>query len=301
MGAEIWGRKGGTLAPLAVRGGALHGIPYTLPVASAQVKSAIVLAALHARGETAIAQPALSRDHTERMLRAMGNPVREDGLRLTVTPGPLKAIDVRVPGDFSAAVFWLVAAVCHPNARVRIANVGMNPGRTGALDVLLAMGARIRQEKVREEGGEPVADLVAESSDLRAAEIRGDLIPRLIDEVPALSVAACFARGTTVVADAQELRVKESDRIAATVQELSLLGADAEERPDGMVVRGTGVLNGARVQSHGDHRLAMSMAIAGLLASGETVVNGSDAASISYPSFWQHLGHVTGESRRGRD
>jgi 3-phosphoshikimate 1-carboxyvinyltransferase len=227
------------------------------------------------------------------MLRAMGSTIEEEGLTLTVRPGPLKAADVSIPGDISAAAFWLVAAVCHPNARLRLRNVGVNPGRTGILDVLKSMGARISIEEQHLEGGEPTADLVVESSSLEGVELGGDLIPRILDEVPVLAVAACFARGTTTIKDAQELRVKESDRVRATVRQLSRLGASIEERPDGMVIHGTGKLKGGRVRSHSDHRLAMTLAIAGLLAEGETIVEGAEAASVSYPQFWEHLDNLS--------
>ena len=208
MGAQILGRNGDTLAPLVIRGGSLNGIEYMMPVPSAQVKSSIILAGLFAQGETVLHQPAPSRDHTERIVRAMGGDVREDGLSLVLKPGKLSAVDVAVPGDISAAAFWMVAALCHPDARVTIRGVGVNPTRGGITETLEAMGARISRENIRLEGGEPVADLVVESSDLSAVEVGGELIPRIIDELPALAVAACFARGTTVIRDAQELRVK---------------------------------------------------------------------------------------------
>ena len=289
MGASVMGRSNDTLAPLVIKGGRLEGIEYVLPVASAQVKSCVILAGLSASGETVIHQPAPSRDHTERMLRAMGAPVEERELTLVVRPGQLTATDMMVPGDISAAAFWLVAGACHPNARVRIENVGINPGRTGILEALQTMGARIRLEGQRLEGAEPVADLVVESSPLKGAEIAGDLIPRILDEVPVLAVAACFAKGTTVIKDARELRVKESDRVKTTVRELSRLGASIEERPDGMVIHGIGQLKGDRVRSHGDHRLAMALGVAGLLGRGETLVEGAHAAAVSYPRFWDHL------------
>lgn len=289
MGAEITGRKGGSLAPLVIHGTSLHGIEHTLPVASAQVKSSLLLAGLYAQGETVLHQPAQSRDHTERMLRAMGAHLVEDGLTIIVRPSELTALDIEVPGDISSAAFWLVAGACHPQASVTVTNVGVNPSRTGILDVLQQMGASITLRNHRTQGGEPVADIQVRSSQLQAVEVGGDLIPRMIDELPLLAVAACFAKGSTVIRDAQELRVKETDRISTTVQELSKLGARVEERPDGMVIHGTGKLSGARCRSHGDHRLAMSLAIAGLLASGETVVQGAQAAKVSYPEFWQHL------------
>ena len=204
-------------------------------------------------------------------------------------PGELSAVDVEVPGDISSAAFWMVAGTCHPDARIRIKGVGINPSRSGILEVLDAMGARIARENPRTEGGEPVADLLVESGDLHGVEVAGDLIPRLIDEVPALAVAACFASGTTTIRDAQELRAKESDRVSTVVKELSRLGARIEELPDGMVIHGTGRLAGGVCRSHGDHRLAMALAVAGTLADGETAVDGSQVVGVSYPEFWEHM------------
>ncbi len=300
MGAQVTGRKGGSLAPLVLRGGSLQGIEYVLPVASAQVKSCILLAGLSAAGDTVIHQPALSRDHTERMATAMGATVQEDGLALALRPGPLRAVDIPVPGDISSAAFWIVAGLCHPNSRVLVRGVGLNPSRTGIIDALMAMGAgdNLRLIAERTEGGEPVADLLITTGQLQGTEIGGDMIPRILDEVPILAVAACFADGETIIRDADELRVKESDRIATTVGELSRLGANIEAREDGMVIRGTGRLNGAACQSHGDHRLAMAMAVCGLLADGETEVHGAADASVSYPSFWNHLDELAGNRHR---
>lgn len=291
MGAAVTARHNGALAPLVIQGGSLKGIEYDLPVASAQVKSCIMLAGLAADGVTTIRQPALSRDHTERMVSAMGATVEQDGLELRLTPTELTAVDIAVPGDVSSAAFWLVAALCHPDSRVLIQGVGLNPSRTGIIDALQAMGAGDSLQLIdpRTEGGEPVADLLVTPAELRGAEIGGDLIPRILDEVPILAVAACFADGETVIRDAEELRVKESDRIATTVSELSRLGANIEARDDGMVIRGTGRLSGAAGSSHGDHRLAMSLAICGLLADGAVEVLGAPDAAVSYPTFWQDL------------
>ena len=296
MGAGIAGRANDTLAPLAIRGGSLKGIEYTMPVASAQVKSSVILAGLAAEGRTVLRQPARSRDHTERMVSAMEGRIRIDGLTLEMEPGPLAAVDVRVPGDISSAAFWIVAALCHPNARVNVSGVGVNPTRAGILTALETMGARITRRNPRTEGGEPVADLLVESSELTCIDVGGDMVPLIIDELPVLAVAACFASGTTNVRDAQELRVKESDRISTTVKELSALGARIEERPDGMVVEGTGCLAGSAVQSHGDHRLAMALAVAGLVSQGDTIVEGAEAADVSYPQFWDHLQALSGEA-----
>ncbi|MCH8109360.1 MAG: 3-phosphoshikimate 1-carboxyvinyltransferase [Chloroflexi bacterium] len=289
MGASIMGRSNDSLAPLAIRGGNLHGIDYEMPVASAQLKSSILIAGLYAKGKTIVRQPAASRDHTERMMTAMGADVKIDGLNVTVRPSELTSLDVRIPADVSGAAFWLVAGLCHPNARIRISGVGINPSRAGVLDVLKSMGARIKIENVREEAGEPSADLIAESSQLEGIEIFGETIPKVIDELPVLALAACFAKGTTVIRDAQEMRVKESDRIHATVEGLTKLGAKIEERPDGMVIHGGASLNGAECDSFGDHRIAMTMAIAGLLAQGETVISGAESVAVSYPAFWDTL------------
>jgi 3-phosphoshikimate 1-carboxyvinyltransferase len=217
--------------------------------------------------------------------------VETDGLDLLLHPGPLRAVDVLVPGDISSAAFWMVAGLCHPNSRVLVRGVGLNPSRTGIIDALLAMGAGPGLQVVEErtEGGEPVADLLLTPTELKGAEIAGDLIPRILDEIPVLAVAACFASGDTVIRDAAELRVKESDRIATTVEELRRLGAKIEARDDGMVIHGTGRLTGAGVYSHSDHRLAMALAVAGLLADGETTVHGAGDASVSYPEFWDDL------------
>ena len=303
MGAQILGRQDDSLAPLVVRGGSLQGIEYDLPMASAQVKSAIMLAGLSASGDTVIHQPALSRDHTERMVLAMGGKIEKNDLDLVIHPAELNAVDITVPGDISSAAFWMVAGLCHPNARILIQSVGLNPSRTGIVDVLQAMGAGDSLQLVnqRTEGGEPVADILVTSTELHGVEIGGDMIPRMLDEVPILAVAACFATGNTVIRDAAELRVKETDRIATTVEELTRLGAKIEPREDGMIIRGrqagASELTGADCESHGDHRLAMSMAVAGLLASGETTVHGAADASVSYPEFWQDLDLLLEEAR----
>jgi len=294
MGAGVQGRDNNSKAPLVIRGGNLRGIEYNMPVASAQLKSCIIIAGLFARGETTLHQPAASRDHTERMLQHMGATLAEDALTVTVKPGqPLRALDVHIPADISSAAYWLVAGVCHPSARITVTNVGINPTRAGVIEALQAMGANLTISSRRIEGGEEVADVTAESSDLTGTEIGGELIPRLLDEAPVLALAACFARGTTVIRDAQELRVKESDRIKTTVQELSRFGARIQEQPDGMVVHGTGGLRGAVGHSHGDHRLAMTLGIAGLLAKGEAEIRGAEVASISYPGFWDDLDSLT--------
>ncbi|MFQ5987653.1 MAG: 3-phosphoshikimate 1-carboxyvinyltransferase [Dehalococcoidia bacterium] len=297
MGAEIWGRGGDSLSPLAIKGNQLKGIEYRLPVASAQLKSAILIAALFAQGETIVEEPAPSRDHTERLLRAMGAKVEGDGTRIILVPGPapLLPIDLRIPGDISSAAFWLVAGAIHPNAKIKVNATGINPTRGGIIEVLSDMGAKLSIERERIEGGEPVADLTVESSDLVGRQIGGSIIPRLIDEIPLIAVAGSLARGTTMIRDAAELRVKETDRIRATVRELSRLGADIEELPDGMIVHGGRTLKGGECSSHLDHRLAMTLGIAALIAQGETVIHDAEVVAMSYPAFWHDLERLTGQ------
>ncbi len=295
MGAQIWARGGDSLAPLAIHGRPLQGVRHRLPVASAQLKSCLLLAGLFATGETVVEEPAASRDHTERLLRAMGADLHSQGNVVTVRPTKaLRPLDIEVPGDISSAAPWLVAGAVHPHARVTIKGVGVNSTRTGIIDILREMGARITLSGQRDVGGEPVADLTVESSALRGhEEIAGALIPRAIDELPLVALAACFANGKTVIRDAQELRVKESDRVAVTAQELRRLGARIEERPDGMVVQGPIPLRGALGESHGDHRLAMLLGVAGVLAGGESVVSGAADVAVSYPGFWDDLASLS--------
>ena len=296
MGARIAGRDGGTKAPLAVQGRRLQGISYEMPVASAQVKSALVLAGLFAGGETALTEPGPTRDHPERMLQAMGADIRfGEGPQVSVRPleRELNALSLRVPGDISAAAPWLVLGAVHPDAELRLKAVCVNPTRTGIIDALQAMGADLRIEEERTWGAEPVADIVVRSSSLQGTVIGGDLVPRAVDELPLLALAGCLAAGETVIKDAQELRVKESDRIATTAAALRRMGAEIEERPDGFAISGGGGLRGARVSSHGDHRLAMMLAVAGAVADTETDIRTSEAVAVSYPMFWQDYERVT--------
>jgi 3-phosphoshikimate 1-carboxyvinyltransferase len=298
MGARIDGRDGGRLAPLSIRGGGLHGIRYALPEASAQTKSAILLAGLFAAGDTIVEEQQPSRDHTERMLAAMGARIGREGPAVRLTPGArLAPLSMRVPNDISAAAFWMVAAAIHPDAELRLTGVGMNPTRTGIIDVLRAMGADIAVEEERQVAGEPAADIVVRSSRLQGATIEGAMIPRLIDEIPVIAVAAAFAEGTTVIRDASELTVKESNRIASTVSQLAALGAAITEQPDGMTIEGGGGLHVGSVESFADHRLAMALAVAGLVASGDVRIRGAEAVAISYPDFWTHLSQVTGGAK----
>jgi 3-phosphoshikimate 1-carboxyvinyltransferase len=291
MGANIWGRGGDKLAPLAIRGGDLHGISYTLPLPSAQLKSAVLIAGLFAVGNTTVTEVIVSRDHTERLLDAMGASVERGDGTITIAPlgDSMHCVDLSVPGDTSSAAYWLVAGAVHPHAKVAVRRVGLNPTRTGIIDVLKEMGAKLRIENEQMEGGEPIGDVVIESSELRGLEIDGDIVPRLIDEIPLIVVAACAAAGTTRIRGAAELRVKESDRIASIVQELSKLGARVEEFPDGMAIHGGTPLRGAQCSSRGDHRLAMALGIAGLIAEGETEVDRCEAVDVSYPAFWSDM------------
>jgi 3-phosphoshikimate 1-carboxyvinyltransferase len=297
MGAVIDGRSNGNLAPLAIRGGGrkTQSIDFISPVASAQVKSAVLLAGLYADGETSIDEPSKSRDHTERMLRFFGVGLKEKGtlvkLRGRQALRPQGPIDI--PSDISSAAFFLVAACIVPGSDLTIKNVGVNPTRTGIIEILSAMGGDISFENPRDQAGEPVADLRVRYRKLRAVEIGGTLIPRAIDEIPVLSVAASYAEGTSIIKDASELRVKESDRIATTVAELKKMGAYVTERPDGMEITGKETLDGAICESHGDHRIAMSLAVAGLAARGETVVRDTDWIETSFPGFDRLLRQVT--------
>ena len=293
MGANIDG-KDGNLCPLTVSGSALHGITYTLPVASAQLKSAILLAGLFAEGETTVVEPAPSRDHTERMLRGLGVDVRTDGNVITLTPPEqLTAVDVAVPGDISSAAYFLVAGCIVPNSEITIRNVGINPTRTGILDVLRDMGADIELVNCTDDV-EPVCDIIVRSSRLHGTRIGGDIIPRLIDELPVIAVAAAFAEGETVICDAQELKVKESNRIAAMVSELSKTGCDITETEDGMVIRGGKPLHGAQFACYADHRVAMSMAVCALACKGDSVLEDPDCVAISYPTFFDALHGLEG-------
>ncbi|NHC33748.1 3-phosphoshikimate 1-carboxyvinyltransferase [Scytonema millei] len=295
MGAQIWGRKGNSLAPLAIQGQNLKPIHYQSPIASAQVKSCILLAGLMTEGKTTVTEPALSRDHSERMLQAFGAQLSVDPQIHSVTvtgPAQLQGQQVVVPGDISSAAFWLVAGAIVPDSELVVENVGVNPTRTGILAALEMMGADIQLENQRVVAGEPVADLRVRSGDLKACTIAGDLIPRLIDEIPILAVAAVFANGTTVIRDAAELRVKESDRLAAMATELNRMGAKVTELPDGLEISGGTALRGTEVDSYTDHRIAMSLAIAALNASGTTTISRAEAAAISYPDFIPTLQQV---------
>lgn len=297
MGADISGRCRKTRAPLAINGKKLKGIQYKIPVASAQVKSAILLAGLQAEGETSVTEPALSRDHTERMLQHFGVPVSRSGLTVSLR-GPCclrSGGGIAIPGDISSAAFFIVAASIIPSSDITVTGVGINPTRTGILDVLGRMGVKITLQNVREECGEPVADIRVTHAPLNGISIGGDIIPRLIDEIPVLSVACVFARGETVITGANELKYKETNRIEAVVSELSKMGAQITELPDGMLIKGTGKLKGARCNSRGDHRMAMALSVAGLAAEGETVIEDASCIEISFPLFLNVLNSITVE------
>ena len=293
MGATITGRSGGNLAPLAIQGQQLRGATIRTPVASAQVKSALVLAALTARGDTTVIEPVQSRDHSERMLRAFGAQLSVGGPGLTevrVTPGSsLRGQEVIVPGDISSAAFWLVAGAITPGADLTVQHVGLNPSRTGVLDVLEQMGARIEVLNRREVAGEPVGDLRVTHGPLQAFTIGAELIPRLVDEIPVLAVAACYAEGVSRVSGAEELRVKETDRLAVMARQLGAMGARIEEFADGLAIQGGVALHGAEVDSETDHRVAMSLAVAAQVAHGPTLLHRPGAAAVSYPGFWDDL------------
>ncbi|OLB02036.1 MAG: 3-phosphoshikimate 1-carboxyvinyltransferase [Nitrospirae bacterium] len=307
MGAMIAGRKGGELAPLAVSGSRLHGIAYVSSVASAQVKSALLLAALSAEGVTRITEPYRSRDHTERLFRHFGIPIQEDGSAVVV-PGHLSVgwagKELPLPGDLSAAAFFVVGASIVPGSDLTITGVGINPTRTGLLDALTGMGANIQVLNRREQAGEPVADLRVRSAALHGIRVGAERIPETIDEFPILCVAAALAEGETTITGAQELRVKESDRIATMAIELTKMGAAITETPDGLIIRGSGAratrrLRGASCHSHGDHRVAMSLAIAGLVADAPTRIEDAGCIDTSFPGFEVKLLELLTQSGRG--
>ena len=291
MGADITSDRGNDCAPLTIKGHPLQAIHYDSPVASAQVKSCVLLAGLYADGPVSVTEPALSRNHTELMLSSFGASVTSEGTTATILPDPhLVGQKVSVPGDISSAAYFICAALMVPGSEVRIRNVGINPTRDGILRVVRAMGADIEYQNVREQAGEKTADLLVRyTKDLHGTVIEGDLIPTLIDEIPVIAVLAATAEGETVIRDAQELRVKESDRLTIMVDSLNAMGCDIEGTPDGMVIRGGHPLKGAQIDSHLDHRIAMSFAVASLVAEGTTVIQNAECVNISYPEFYEDL------------
>jgi 3-phosphoshikimate 1-carboxyvinyltransferase len=294
MGADISASSDDNYPPLSITGGGLRPITYEMPVASAQVKSAVMLAGLYAEGETVVMEKARSRDHTERMLPAYGADVRAEGLRVSVKGGPeMRAVDMEVPGDFSSAAFFVVAAAITRGSELLIRNTGINPTRAGLLKVLADMGARISVENVRHVSGEPVGDIVCSYSRLRGVDVDPEMVPSLIDEFPVLCVAAALAEGVTSIRGAGELRVKESDRISVVANALRAMGVEVDEFPDGMSIKGRESLKGAVIDSMGDHRVAMSFAVASLAAEDVTVIDRSEAVNVSFPGFFDILRRVS--------
>jgi 3-phosphoshikimate 1-carboxyvinyltransferase len=289
MGARVDGRDEGRHAPLVVRGGGLHGIDYTLPVDSAQTKAAVLLAGLHAEGETVVRERVPVRAHTEEMLADAGADIEVDGLTVRLRPSELRPFELDVPGDPSQAAYWVVAATIIPGSDLVVEDVYVGRARATFLDVLSRMGADIELTEVRPN----VADLRVRSADLVATDVGGAEVPGLVDEIPVLAVAAAVAKGVTTFADAAELIVKESDRVATTTSELQAMGVGTEARADGLIVRGGSRFHGGTVRSHGDHRIAMAMAVAGLAAEGETIIDGWDAVATSYPGFDEDLERCT--------
>jgi 3-phosphoshikimate 1-carboxyvinyltransferase len=295
MGAVVLADKD-EFAPLHIRGGHLAGIDYKLPLASAQVKSCVLLAGLYASGKTSVTEPLPTRDHTERMLKYLGTRITKQGLKTTITGGAgLKGKTISVPGDISSAAFWLVAGCIVPGARVVLKNVGINPTRNGIIAVLREMGADIKIKDKREYGAEPVADLEVNAGPLRGIAIDKKIIPNIIDEIPVLAVAAACAQGRTVISGAAELRVKETDRIRSVVTQLAKMGARIEEKEDGMIIQGPARLRGAVVSSFGDHRTAMSLAVAALVADGRTVIRDTECINTSFPGFEKILRKLAGQ------
>ena len=290
MGADIASLRDNNCAPLRIAGSPLHGIHYTSKVSSAQVKSCILLAGLYADGLTSVTEPSVSRNHTELMLRGFGANVVCRDKTAAITPDPeLIGQKIEVPGDISSAAYFIAAGLIVPGSEILVKNVGINPTRDGIIRVCQAMGADITLLNKREHGGEPVADILVRYSSLEATTIEGEIIPTLIDELPMIAVMACFAKGTTVIKDAAELKVKESDRIAVMVDNLSRMGAHITATDDGMIIEGGFPLHGAEIDSHLDHRIAMSFAVAALASEGETTIKDADCVKISYPHFYEDL------------
>lgn len=290
MGASIDGRENATYTPISIRGGSLNSISYASPVSSAQVKSSILLAGLFAKGTTTVTEPEKSRDHTERMLKAFGCEVEVENNKVSINGNQeLTATDVIVPGDISSAAFFLVAGSIVPNSEILLKNVGVNPTRTGILTVLERMGANITLEDEKVVNGEPIANIRVKSSKLKSTVIGGAEIPTCIDELPILALAAALADGETIIKDAQELRVKETDRIKTVVTELTNLGVSIEATKDGMIIQGNSSLKGTNVNSHGDHRMGMMLSIAALLAKGDTIIENTECIAVSFPNFKEQL------------
>ena len=294
MGADITSLKGNGCAPLRIQGKNLKAIHYSSPVASAQVKSCVLLAGMYADGITSVTEPVLSRNHTELMLNYFGAGVTSEGTTASIHPEPvLEAREVQVPGDISSAAYFIAAGLLTPGSEILLKNVGINPTRDGMLKVCRSMGAQITLLNEKQDG-EPTADLLIRSSELHGTTIEGTIIPSLIDELPMIAVMACFAQGTTVIRDARELRVKESDRITVMVDNLKRMGADIEGTEDGMIIRGGKPLHGAQIDSHMDHRVAMSFAVAGTICDGPLIIQNGECVNISYPAFYDDLYRLGG-------
>ena len=290
MGANIVSLNGNDCAPLRICGRSLHGITYNSPVASAQVKSCVLLAGLYADAPVSVTEPVLSRNHTELMLSGFGAKITSSGTTATIEPNPeLKGMQIKVPGDISSAAYFIAAGLMVPNSEILIKNVGINPTRDGILRVVKEMGGDITILNKKMSGGEPTCDLLVRTSTLKGVTVGGDIIPTLIDEIPMIAVLACFAEGTTIIKDAQELKVKESNRIDTVVTNLKAMGARIEATDDGMIIDGGYPLHGAVIDSHLDHRIAMSFAIGALCADGETTIEGAECVKISYPKFYETL------------
>ncbi len=290
MGANIKSLKGNGCAPLEIQGSPLKGIHYTSKVASAQVKSAILLAGLYASGETSVTEPVISRNHTEIMLSHFGAEIATEGTTASIRPEPLlEGRKITVPGDISSAAYFIAAGLIVPGSEILIKNVGINETRNGILRVAKQMGGNIRLLNENRDSGEPVADILVSHSSLRGIEIKGSIIPTLIDELPVIAIMAAYAKGTTVIADAAELKVKESNRIDVMVNNLSAMGADITGTEDGMIINGGRPLHGALIHSMDDHRIAMSFAVASLQAEGMTTIEGGECVNISYPAFYKDL------------
>lgn len=294
MGAHLSGRAAGSLLPLAIKGTKLKGIHYELPIKSAQVKSAILLAGLYARGETTVVEKTVTRDHTENMLKAFGADIVVNDNVVTITgENKLQPTDVYVPGDISSAAFFLVAAAIVPNSSVKFKGIGLNPTRTGILDVMEQMGARIITTNITTKSGETFGDITVCSSELKGITIKGEIIPRLIDEIPIIALLATQATGKTVIEDAKELRVKETDRIAAVEDVLTTLGVEMESKEDGMIVYGKQQIKGGKVRAYHDHRIAMMASIASLISEEPITIDDISSIPISYPQFFDHLYHIS--------
>lgn len=294
MGANIDGRNEGSYLPLAIKGEQLSGITYRIPVKSAQVKSAILLAGLFAENQTVVTELAKTRDHTENILKAFGADIQVHDNEITISAeGELTPVDVTVPGDISSAAFFLVAAAIVPNSKLTLVDVGLNETRTGIIDVLLAMGANLTITNERISGGERIGDITITYSELKSTEISGDLIPRLIDEIPIIALLATQAKGKTIIKNAEELRVKETDRIKAVVEVLTTLGANIEEKEDGLIINGETSLSGGTIKSYADHRMAMLGAVASLICEDTVTIDDVSSIAISYPNFFKHIEKIS--------